>query len=71
MGMKNMGSVFQSNMVNMLGKLQPRCTILYIDSIFFSLFFVQQLIDLKIVFKRLHDMNTKSILKKFALKIRN
>ena len=64
-GMKTSGAVFQRLMDAMLGELQPRCAVVYIDNmIFFSPSLRQQLIDLGIVFKRLIAVNLKLNLEK-------
>ena len=54
MGTKISGAVFQRFMDQVLGNLQPRRAVVYIDDIaIFSLFIKQYLKDLRDVFKRL------------------
>ena len=65
MGMKTSGAVFQRLMDAMLGDLQPRCAVVYIDDItIFSPSLCQHLIDLGDVFKRLTAVNLKLNFKK-------
>ena len=60
MGMKTSGAVFQRLMDQMLGDLQPRCAVVYIDDItIFRLSLDQDLVDLGKVFKRLASVNLK------------
>ena len=54
MGMKTSGAVFQRLMDNMLGDLQPRCAVVYIDDItIFSRNMKDHLRDVGEVFSRL------------------
>ena len=65
MSMKTSGAVFQRLMDNMLGNLQPRCVVVYIDDItIFSLSRGQHLIDLGKVFNWLLEVNLKIYLEK-------
>ena len=65
MGMKTSGTVFQRLMDAMLGELQPRCAVVYINDItIFSPSLCQHLIDLGEVFKRLTAVNPKLNLEK-------
>ena len=65
MGIKTSGAVFQRLMDAMLGELQPRCVVVYIDNItIFSPSLCQHLIDLGEVFKRLTAVNLKLNLEK-------
>ena len=65
MGMKTSGAVFQRLMDIMLGNLQPRCAVVYIDNItIFSPSLGQHLIDLSKIFKRLSEVNLKINLEK-------
>ena len=60
MGMKTSGAVFQRLMDQMLGDLQPRCAVVYINDItIFSPLMDQHLVDLGEVFKRLDSVNLK------------
>ena len=64
-GMKTSGAVFQRLMDAMLGKLQPRCAVVYIDDItIFSPSLCQHLIDLGEVIIRLTAANLKLNLEK-------
>ena len=70
MGMKTSGAVFQRLMDQVLGDLQPRCAVVYIDDItIFSKDLEQHWIDLDNVFRRLHEVNLKVNVEKckFAL----
>ena len=65
MGMKTSGAVFQRLLDAMLGELQPRCAVVYIDNItIFSPSLCQHLIDLGEVFKRLTAVNLELNLEK-------
>ena len=65
MGIKTSGAVFQRLMDTMLGELQPRCVVVYIDDItIFSPSLCQHLIDLGEVFKRITAVNLKLDLEK-------
>ena len=65
MGMKTSGAVFQRLTDAMLGELQPRCAVVYVDDItIFSPSLCQHLIDLGEVFKRLTAVNLKLDLEK-------
>ena len=65
MDMKISGAVFQRLMDNMLGDLQLRCAVVYIDNItIFSPSLGQHLINLGEVFKRLYEVNLKINLEK-------
>ena len=60
MGMRTSGAVFQRLMDAMLGELQPRCAVVYINDItIFSPSLCEHLIDLGEVFKRLTAINLK------------
>ena len=60
MGMKTSGAVFQRLMDQMLGNLQPRCAVVYIDDItIFSPCMKQHLVDLENVFKRIQGADLK------------
>ena len=60
MRMKTSGAVFQRLMDQMLGDLQPRCAVVYINDItIFSPSMDQHLVDLGEVFKRLASVNLK------------
>ena len=60
MGMKFSGAVFQRLMDWMLGSLQPRCAVVYIDDItIFSPLLKQHLQDLREVFEKLQNTNLK------------
>ena len=60
MGMKTSGAVFQRLMDWMLGSLQPRCAVVYIDNItIFSPLLKQHLQDLREVFEKLQNTNLK------------
>ena len=60
MGMKTSGAVFQRSMDWILGNLQPRCAVVYIDDItIFSPSIKQHLQDLREVFERLQKTNLK------------
>ena len=60
MGMKTSGAVFQRLMDQMLGKLQPKCAVVYIyDITIFSPNMKQHLVDLESVFKRIQEANLK------------
>ena len=59
-GMKTSGAVFQRLMDQMLGNLQPRCAMVYIDNItIFSPSIKQHLQGLQDVFERLQSTNFK------------
>ena len=60
MGMKTSGAVFQRLMDTMLGDLQPKCAVVYIDNItIFSPSMGQHIIDLGEVFSWLAKVNLK------------
>ena len=60
MGMKTSGAVFQRLMDRMLGSLQPKCAVVYIDNItIFSPLLKQHLQDLREVFEKLQNTNLK------------
>ena len=55
---KTSGSMFQRLMDWMLGNLQPRCAVVFIDDIIiFSSTMKQHLVDLENVFKRIQEVN--------------
>ena len=65
LGMKTSGAVFQRLMDQMLGDLQPRCAVVYIDDItIFSPSLDQHLVDLGKAFKQLALVNHKINLNK-------
>lgn len=60
MGMKTSGAVFQRLMDEVLGDLQPKCAVVYIDDItIFSKSMDQHLIDVENVLKQLDKANLK------------
>ena len=60
MGMKTSGAVFQRLMDWILGNLQPRCAVVYIDEItIFSSTMKQHLVDLEDFFIRIHEANLR------------
>ena len=62
-GMKTSGADFQRLMDQMLGNLQPKCAVVYINDItIFSPNMKQHLVDLESVFKRIQEANLKLIL---------
>ena len=59
-GLKTYGAIFQRLMDWMLGNLQPRCAVVYIDDItIFSPLLKQHLQDLRETFERLQNTNLK------------
>ena len=60
MGMKTSGEVFQRLMDEMLGDLQPRCAVVYINDItIFSKSMEDYIVDLGKVFAKLAEANLK------------
>ena len=60
MGMKTSGAVFQRLMDTILGDLQPRCAVVYIDNVtIFSPTLEQHLEDMDEVLRRLDKANLK------------
>ena len=70
MEMKTSGAVFQRIMDDMLGDLQPKCAVTYINDItIFSPNMEQHLIDMEKVFKCLDRVNLKVNVEKFKFAI--